>query len=142
MFFPLLIKAVKSTPRFTAESHFMDEETITFIAGDRLTHANLQVNPHAAYIFKEKAVTKAAGFTSLKSERKDSPLIEEIRLKKHPSGKGNPQSGPKFLIFFHLDKVLPLIGDGTVSRKKNRMKKETGTMKIFMTGGTGFVGTF
>jgi len=24
----------------------------------------------------------------------------------------------------------------------NRMKKESGTMKIFMTGGTGFVGTF
>ena len=95
--------------------HFMDEETITFIAGDRLTHANLQVNPHAAYIFKEKGGYEGRRLYITKiREEKDSPLIEQIRRKKHPSGKGNHQSGPKFLIFFHLDKVLPLIGDGKV----------------------------
>jgi hypothetical protein len=27
--------------------HFMDEETIAFIMADRLTHNNLQYNPHA-----------------------------------------------------------------------------------------------
>jgi hypothetical protein len=31
--------------------HFMDEETVVFIAADRLTHANLQTNPHAVYLF-------------------------------------------------------------------------------------------
>ncbi len=33
--------------------HFVDEETIAFIASERLTHANLQSNPHAVYLFKE-----------------------------------------------------------------------------------------
>jgi len=95
--------------------HFIDEETVAFIAADRLTHANLQVNPHAAYIFKEEGGYEGRRLYITKiREEKDSPLIEQIRRKKHPSGKGNHQSGPKFLIFFHLDKVLPLIGDGKV----------------------------
>jgi hypothetical protein len=34
--------------------HFMDDGSIAFIMADRLTHANLQSNNHAAYLFKEK----------------------------------------------------------------------------------------
>jgi Pyridoxamine 5'-phosphate oxidase len=33
--------------------HFFDDETIAFIAAEKLTHANLQSNPHAVYLFKE-----------------------------------------------------------------------------------------
>jgi len=33
--------------------HFMDDDTIAFIMADRLTHKNIQSNPHAAYIFIE-----------------------------------------------------------------------------------------
>jgi hypothetical protein len=29
------------------------EETVAFIEADRLTHANLQINPHAVFLFKE-----------------------------------------------------------------------------------------
>ena len=96
--------------------HFIDEETLAFIAADRLTHANLQVNPHAAYVFKEEGGYEGRRLYITKiREEKDSPLIEEIRRKKHPAKKGKPENGSRFLIFFHLDKVLPLIGDGTVS---------------------------
>ncbi len=93
--------------------HFVDEETLAFIAADKLTHANLQVNPHAVYIFKEAGHYEGRRLYITKlSEEKDSPLIEEIRRKKHPEGESKHKSGSKFLIYFHLDKVLPLIGDG------------------------------
>ena len=36
-----------------ASPHFIDEETVAFIMRDRLTHHNLQSNPHAAYLFME-----------------------------------------------------------------------------------------
>ena len=32
--------------------HFMDGNTVAFIASDRLTHANLKKNPSAIYLFK------------------------------------------------------------------------------------------
>ena len=35
--------------------HVMDDETVAFIMADRLTHNNLQSNPHAAYLFKEES---------------------------------------------------------------------------------------
>ena len=33
--------------------HFIDEENIAFIMAERLSHKNLQSNPHAVYLFKE-----------------------------------------------------------------------------------------
>ena len=35
--------------------HVMEDGTVAFIMRDRLTHHNLQSNPHAAYLFLEKA---------------------------------------------------------------------------------------
>jgi hypothetical protein len=93
--------------------HFMDEQTVAFIAADKLTHANLQSNPHAVYIFKEKGHYEGRRLYITKlREEKDSPLIDEIRRKKYPEVEGKYKIGSKFLLYFHLDKVLPLIGDG------------------------------
>ena len=93
--------------------HFFDEETIAFIDADKLTHANLQSNPHAVYLFKEmdRYEGRRLYLTKLREE-KDSHLIEEIRRKKYPEVEGKYKTGPKYLIYFHLDKVLPLIGGG------------------------------
>ena len=38
-----------------ARPHFMEDGTIAFIMRDRLTHHNLQANPHAHYLFRESA---------------------------------------------------------------------------------------
>ena len=93
--------------------HFIDEHTVAFIAADKLTHANLQSNPHAVYIFKEKGHYDGHRLYITKlSEEKDSPLIDEIRRKKYKEVEGAVKTGAKFLLYFHLDKVLPLIGDG------------------------------
>ena len=92
--------------------HFFDEETVAFITAGKLTHANLQVNPHAVYLFKEadKYEGRRLYLTKIREE-KDSPLIEEIRRKKYKEVEGKYKTGPKYLVYFKLDKVLPLIGD-------------------------------
>jgi len=93
--------------------HFFDDQTIAFIAAEKLTHANLQSNPHAVYLFKEKDGYEGRRLYLTKvREEKDSPLVEEIRRKKYPEVEGKYKTGPKYLIYFHLDKVLPLIGEG------------------------------
>ena len=93
--------------------HFFDDETLAFIAAEKLTHANLQANPYAVYLFKEmdRYEGRRLYLTKIREE-KDSPLIEEIRRKKYPEVEGKYKTGSKYLIYFRLDKVLPLIGGG------------------------------
>jgi hypothetical protein len=96
-----------------ARPHFMDEETIVFIMADRLSHNNLQSNPHAAYLFLESEdnyAGKRMHLTKIKEE-KDSPLIATLRRRKSYSEKKSPESETKYLVYFRIDKVLPLIGD-------------------------------
>jgi len=93
--------------------HFTDEHTIAFIASDRLTHANLKTNPYAIYLFKEDGSYKGCRLYLTKTrEEKDSPLIEIIRRKQHKGIARKDNTESKFLIYFEVDKVLPLIGDG------------------------------
>lgn len=94
--------------------HFFDEETVAFIAAEKLTHGNLQSNPHAVYLFKEKEgyVGKRLYLTKIREE-KDSELIEEIRRKKFSEVEGKRRTNSRYLIYFRLDKVLPLIGAGS-----------------------------
>lgn len=92
-----------------ARPHFMDEETVAFIMSDRLTHKNLMANPHAAYLFMEsgkKSVGKRLYLKKMKEE-KNSPVIDALRRRKIP-----PTHGTRYLVYFHIDKVLPLLGDG------------------------------
>jgi hypothetical protein len=93
--------------------HFMDEETVAFIAADRLTHANLQTNPHAVYLFKEDGRYEGQRLYLTKTrEEKDSPLIDEISRKKYKEIEGKYKTESKFLLYFKVNKVLPLIGEG------------------------------
>jgi hypothetical protein len=91
-----------------AKPHFMEEGAIAFIMADRLTHHNLQSNPHAAYLFMEGG----AGYKGLRlfltklREEKDSDLLYSIRRRKYPEEK------PRFLVFFKVNKELPLVGSG------------------------------
>jgi hypothetical protein len=96
-----------------ARPHFMNEETIVFIMADRLSHNNLQSNPHAAYLFLEsgdKYVGKRMHLTKIKEE-KDSPLIATLRRRKTYDEKKSLESETKYLVYFRIDKVLPLVGD-------------------------------
>jgi hypothetical protein len=92
-----------------AVPHVMDEETIAFLMADRLTHQNLQTNPHAAYLFmegEEKYKGKRLYLTKIREE-KESKIIDSIRRKEYPDLKGK-----EYLVYFRVDKILPLIGEG------------------------------
>ncbi|HUN55582.1 MAG TPA: pyridoxamine 5'-phosphate oxidase family protein [Smithella sp.] len=93
--------------------HFMNENSVAFIASDRLTHANLKKNPSAIYLFKEEGVYKGYRLYLTKThEVKDSPLIEQIRRKKYKGLTHHYETASKFLVHFKVDKVLPLSGVG------------------------------
>ena len=96
-----------------ATPHFMDDETIAFIMRDRLTHHNLQSNANAAYLFMEsgeKFTGKRLYLTKTREEQ-DSELLYSLRRRAYPGD----EKDPKFLVFFQIDKILPLIGDGSKS---------------------------
>ena len=89
--------------------HVIDEETLAFLMTEKLTHENLQSNPKAAYLFweeEEKFKGKRLYLTKIREE-KGGPEIEALRRKAKPE-----LQGKEFLVYFHVDKVLPLIGVG------------------------------
>jgi hypothetical protein len=93
--------------------HFMEEDIVAFIAADRLTHTNLQTNPSAVYLFKEQNSYEGKRLYLIKiREEKDSPLIDEIRRRKYNNADVKDKTESRFLVYFKIDKVLPLIGDG------------------------------
>ena len=89
--------------------HVMDDNTVAFIMRERLTHENLKSNPHAAYLFMEKAekfVGKRLFLTKLKEE-KDTDLARSLRRRQYAD-----DGEPLYLVYFKIDKTLPLIGSG------------------------------
>ena len=94
-----------------ARPHFMDDGTLAFIMRDRLSHHNLQSNPNATYLFKEDA----AGFKGKRlfltrvREEQNTELLESLKRRKSAYGNGED----RHLVFFKLDRELPLVGDGS-----------------------------
>ena len=96
-----------------ARPHFLDEGTVAFIMADRLTHKNLESNPHAVYLFMESG-EKYAGkrlYLTKTKEEKNSPLIDAIRRRESCPVDDEYTKQNRFLVSFKIDKVLPLIGD-------------------------------
>jgi len=93
-----------------ARPHFMEDGTIALILRDRLTHHNLQSNSHACYLFMEKGPGykgKRLFLTKVREER-DTELLHSVRRRQYL----NEKDEAKFLVFFKVDKELPLVGDG------------------------------
>jgi hypothetical protein len=93
--------------------YFINEKTVAFIMADHLMYKNLQSNPYAAYLFmesKERYVGKRLYLTKIKEE-KDRGLIDQIRRKVSCPVYDKYRDRIKYLVYFHIDKVLPLIGD-------------------------------
>ena len=90
--------------------HFMDDGTIALIMRDRLSHHNLQSNSHACYMFIEKGPGyKGKRFFLTKvREEQDSELLQSLRRRQYI----NEKDEAKFLVFFKIDKELPLVGAG------------------------------
>ena len=93
-----------------ARPHFFDDGTMAFIMRDRLSHYNLQSNPHATYLYKEDGSGYKGKrlFMSKLREEQNTELLESLRRRKTVYANGED----RFLVFFRLDKELPLVGDG------------------------------
>jgi len=92
--------------------HVFADQTLAFIMPHGLTHSSLQFKPHAAYLFMEDGPGykgKRLYLTKIREEQ-DTELQRSLRRRTYPPGKEKP--GPRFLVFFQVDKILPLIGAG------------------------------
>ena len=93
-----------------ARPHFMEDGTLAFIMRDRLTHHNLQSNDSATFLFIEDGPGykgKRLFLTKVREEQ-DSELLHSLRRRQYPNNKDEA----RFLVFFKLEKELPLVGAG------------------------------
>jgi len=93
-----------------ARPHFMEDGTLAVIMRDRLTHHNLQSNDHATFLFIEDGPGYKGKrlFMTKVREEEETELLYSLRRRHYPDDKAEA----KFLVFFKLDKELPLVGDG------------------------------
>jgi len=94
-----------------ARPHVIDEATIALIMSDRLSHNNLESNPKAAYLFVEQGegyVGKRLYLTKIGQET-DPELIKATR--RAGTREYESTDSQKYLVYFHVDKVRPLVGD-------------------------------
>lgn len=103
----LVTSAIYSKP------HMLDDGTLAFVMRKRLTHENLATNPCAAYMFIEEGHGHQGLRVFLRKLREDtdSALLEKM-TRRHLSPEEDKAKGPKFLVYFSVEKILPLIGDG------------------------------
>ena len=95
-----------------ARPHFVSDKTVAFIMADRLMHKNLESNPNAAFLFMEEGnryAGKRLYLTKIKEEQ-NSDLIEQIRWKDACPVDEGYKKGLRYLVYFKVNKVLPLIG--------------------------------
>jgi hypothetical protein len=91
----------------------MEDNSVAFIMPNRLTHSNLQSNPQAAYLFLEAGPGykgKRLYLTKIREEQ-DTDLLYALRRRTYPAEKEKAE-GPRFLVFFQVDQVLPVVGAG------------------------------
>jgi hypothetical protein len=96
-----------------ARPHVMEDNSLAFIMPHRLTHNNLQSNPRAAYLFLEAGPGykgKRLYLTKTREEQ-DTDLLHSLRRKTYADEK-EKKEGPRFLVFFQVDQVLPVVGAG------------------------------
>lgn len=96
-----------------ARPHVMEDGSLALIMRDRLSHANLQSNPKAAYLFLEEGSGYKGKrfFLSKVSEEQDPEKIESLRRRCYAPDDRMHQ-GKVFLVYFQIDRELPLIGSG------------------------------
>ena len=97
--------AVYSKPTFLADG------SLAFLMRDRLTHAYLQENDHAAYA----VLADGAGYQGIRiflkktGEDTDEQRIAQM-TRRHLSPEEDEARGPKFIVYFKVEKVLALVG--------------------------------
>ncbi|MDG4474651.1 pyridoxamine 5'-phosphate oxidase family protein [Thiovibrio frasassiensis] len=98
--------AIYSTP------HVQEDGSVAFIMRERLSHRNVQENPHATFLFVEEG-TSSRGVRLFLKKTKEETDAEKIKsmMRRHLSAAEDKAHGPTFLVTFDIEKILPLLGD-------------------------------
>ena len=90
--------------------HLIENGTVAWIMRDRLCHSNLQSNPHASFLFKEdgNGYNGKRLFLTKVGEEQNTERLQSLRRRKSAYNDGED----RFLVFFKVDKELPLVGGG------------------------------
>lgn len=106
----------KLTTAIYSKPHVLEDNTIAFIMRERLTYHNLQTNPHAAFMFIEESAGYQGIRLFLKKIREDNNSVVIAQMtRRHLTPEQDKQKGPKHLVIFSIEMVLPLIGAGKSS---------------------------
>ena len=92
--------------------HVLEDGVVAFIMRDRLSHRNVQENPHATFLFIEGGPGSHGVRIFLKKikEETDPAKIKSL-MQRHLTPEEDQARGPTFLVSFAVEKVLPLVGD-------------------------------
>ena len=89
--------------------HVTGDNEVAFIMADRLSHRNINQNPHACYLFMEEGRGyrgKRLYLTKLREET-HAGKIEEMRRRERET----ESDEQRFLVYFSVDSMRPLVGD-------------------------------
>ncbi len=93
--------------------HVNEDGSVLFLMRERLSYANVLANPHAAFLFIEET----AGFRGLRlflhcAGEEDDPIRTAQLTRSWLSAEEDREKGPKHLVRFRVEKILPLVGTG------------------------------
>ena len=115
-----------------SKPHFEDGHTVSFIMADRLSHKNLESNPRAAFIFKEEDSFEGKRlFLTKVKEESNADMINQLMQTYHPAWYEAYKDKKKFLVYFKIDKVLPLVMT-TTDRDSLYVRVKDGTGNAFL----------
>ena len=94
-----------------ATPHSIEDGLLAFIMRERKTHENIGLNPHACFLFIEAgSMTGKRIYLTKVKEEKNSELL--FSLRRHCLKSKCETEDNLYLVFFSVDKVLPLVGTG------------------------------
>ncbi len=94
-----------------ARPYVINEKTIAFSMLERLSYANIQSNPKAAYLFIEhgEGYHGKRLYLARIREESDPAKIKAIKAQRPRSRKDSVQAN-KHLVYFTIDRIRPLVG--------------------------------
>ncbi|WP_321389718.1 pyridoxamine 5'-phosphate oxidase family protein [uncultured Desulfuromusa sp.] len=94
-----------------ARPHVLDDGTLAMIMRERLSHKNLLENPYAVYLFMEQSHGYQGVRLFLKKVREDDdPELISKMVRRCLSPEDDLAKGPKFIVYFEIEKALKLVG--------------------------------
>ena len=101
----------KTDAAIYSRPHIMDDGSLAFIMRERLSFNNLQSNDYATFLFMERdAHLKGIRlFMKKTGEDTNEELISRM-TRRNLTPEVDKAAGPKHIVYFSLEKILPLVG--------------------------------